>query len=471
MRSTTRCGLLSLCCVATALLSGRAHAEPNELETAYKREFAFLEAEKSTLSSRLAEAKKEHETKVAAAKSEIDHLQGRATSLSLEADRLTEQLSEVEEKSAAEAEAADVLQTTLQQAELQLAKGGFKLPTFEKEPTPEQRLSQLDFAFDKGVALLNRYASVRAQAGDFFDQRGKKVSGTIVHVGQVAAYGVSPSASGALAPAGEERFKLWPDGNSAATASALKNGRAPDSLKIFLFESLEKEVAKAKEKTLDDVMKAGGPIGYAIVVLGLLAAVMIVVRGLLLLRAAANTDSLVKKIAPLLKRHELQAALAQVRAAKSSAARVLEATLRAIQKPREQLEDVISEAVLREQPALDRFSSTILVAAAVAPLLGLLGTVTGMISTFDVITEYGNGNPKLLAGGISEALVTTELGLIVAIPALLLGNLLNGWAQSIKDDIDGAALRVTNIATGNDIDDLAEPATPPPAPAQLAPAE
>jgi biopolymer transport protein ExbB len=73
-----------------------------------------------------------------------------------------------------------------------------------------------------------------------------------------------------------------------------------------------------------------------------------------------------------------------------------------------------------------------------------------MISTFDVITEYGTGDPKLLSGGISEALVTTELGLIVAIPTLLIGNLLTGWADRILARLEVSALQVVNTALGFD---------------------
>jgi len=68
-----------------------------------------------------------------------------------------------------------------------------------------------------------------------------------------------------------------------------------------------------------------------------------------------------------------------------------------------------------------------------------------MIATFDVITEFGTGDPKMLSGGISEALVTTELGLIVAIPAVLLGNLLSGWAERIKNDMELGALHLINL--------------------------
>ncbi|MDZ7829410.1 MAG: MotA/TolQ/ExbB proton channel family protein [Halofilum sp. (in: g-proteobacteria)] len=100
---------------------------------------------------------------------------------------------------------------------------------------------------------------------------------------------------------------------------------------------------------------------------------------------------------------------------------------------------------MHESTHLERFGSLILVIAAVSPLLGLLGTVTGMISTFEVITKFGTGDPKLLSGGISTALVTTELGLAVAIPALLIGNLLSGWADRIKDEMEKAALRMTNL--------------------------
>jgi biopolymer transport protein ExbB len=437
--------------VVLASIAGSASAQAGDLDTAYKRELAFLEAEKSTLAARLAEVEREAKQKESAARDELERLQGRATGLALEADHLQDQLAEVEERSGEDAEAKDVLEGTLQQAELALSKGGIKLPGTEGEVSPAQRAEQLEFAFGKSVELLRQYATVRKEPGSFFTLDGKKVDGTVVRVGQIAAYGVSDGAAGALAPAGEERLKLWPEGDSAETARALAGAGAPERLKLFLFESLEKAAEKPHEKTLNDVMKAGGPIGYVIVIVGLLALLMAIARVVLLGRAAANTGSLVSAIAPLVRQRNLEVAVQRVRQAKSSAGRVLEATLQSLHRPREQLDDIISEAVLREQPTLDRFGTAILIAAAVGPLLGLLGTVTGMIATFDVITEYGNANPKLLAGGISEALVTTELGLMVAIPALLIGNLLSGWSQRIKDDIDGAALRVTNIFFGNEV--------------------
>ncbi len=90
------------------------------------------------------------------------------------------------------------------------------------------------------------------------------------------------------------------------------------------------------------------------------------------------------------------------------------------------LEAKMDEAVLRELPALERGQTIIKLFAGIAPLLGLLGTVTGMIATFQAITNFGTGDPKLMASGISQALITTVLGLLAAIPLLLAHN----WVAS-----------------------------------------
>ena len=89
------------------------------------------------------------------------------------------------------------------------------------------------------------------------------------------------------------------------------------------------------------------------------------------------------------------------------------------------------EAILRELPALEKWVNIIKLAAMVAPLLGLLGTVTGMIITFQALTIFGAGDPKAMAGGISSALVTTALGLCVAIPAVFLHALVNNRSKAI----------------------------------------
>jgi biopolymer transport protein ExbB len=124
---------------------------------------------------------------------------------------------------------------------------------------------------------------------------------------------------------------------------------------------------------------------------------------------------------------------------------VIEAGLNARHEDRETLESVLQEAILRELPRVERGLSVLAILGAVAPLLGLLGTVTGMIDTFRVITLFGTGDPKLMSGGISEALVTTELGLAIAIPIMLIHTFLSRRADGIIGDMEEKAVSLTNI--------------------------
>jgi len=102
----------------------------------------------------------------------------------------------------------------------------------------------------------------------------------------------------------------------------------------------------------------------------------------------------------------------------------------------ENLELVLDEAITQEVPKLEKGLSMIKLLAGVAPLLGLLGTVTGMIATFQTISLFGTGDPKLMASGISQALVTTMLGLMVAIPLLFLHSLLASRSRTLVQILD-----------------------------------
>lgn len=103
---------------------------------------------------------------------------------------------------------------------------------------------------------------------------------------------------------------------------------------------------------------------------------------------------------------------------------------------REDAENKIEGILVKDEPLLNKHVNTIAVIAGVAPLLGLLGTVMGMITLFEAITRYGTGDPQIMAGGISEALITTEVGLSVAIPLLLAHNWLKNWRNRIKSDFE-----------------------------------
>ncbi|RLB94029.1 MAG: MotA/TolQ/Exb proton channel, partial [Deltaproteobacteria bacterium] len=112
---------------------------------------------------------------------------------------------------------------------------------------------------------------------------------------------------------------------------------------------------------------------------------------------------------------------------------------------RQDMENALQEAILGEIPRIERFLSTLGMLAAIAPLLGLLGTVTGMINTFHVITYFGAGDPRMMSGGISEALVTTMLGLTVAIPIMLFHTLLSRRVETQIGMMEEKAVAFVNM--------------------------
>jgi len=115
-----------------------------------------------------------------------------------------------------------------------------------------------------------------------------------------------------------------------------------------------------------------------------------------------------------------------------------------LNEPRDLIEEVMYEKVLATRLKLQRMLPFIAISAAAAPLLGLLGTVTGIINTFKLINAFGTGDVKTLSSGISEALVTTEFGLIVAIPSLLLHAFLSRKARGVTDQMEKAAVALVN---------------------------
>lgn len=419
-----------------------AAADTGSLDLAYKKEFAYLEAERASLSERLNSVEAEGLAAIAAAEAEIQRLQAQLLGLGTEAEALEDRLLELERREERQSEQADTLNRTVAQAVASLGKFTPALSAAPEEDLDAAR-ETLAAAFQEAGKILTRLGLPLKEAGEFFLADGVRVSGEIIRVGQVAAYGVSAAGGGVLVPAGGGHLKVW-DAGSVHAARSLANGEALERLPVFIFENADRAVEAKAGKTVGDVIASGGAIAYVIVALGLMALGMILLRFWFLLRASSRTDELVAQILPLVQEGWRDEALAVCQKQRGAAGRVLTATVRNLERDREHLEDIVSEAILHEMPYLDRFGAIILVLAAVAPLLGLLGTVTGMISTFDVITEFGAGDPKLLSGGISEALVTTELGLIVAIPTLLLGNILSGWSSRIKTSLEHASLRVVN---------------------------
>ena len=414
-------------------------ATETELERAYAKEFAYLKAQKGMLQKRFTEIKSTQSKNITTAKRDLSNLQNRVLQRNAQSEKLEDELFRTHQNAQVMTDDTSLLENVAMQSAATLKPYGVDVKV---DASAYQ--SSLENIFVQADALVKKLSSVRQEAGKFYLNDGSEKSAQVIKVGNIASYAVSDTASGALVPAGAGKFKMWNAPESATTAQALVGGQHPESMKIFIYENANKEIESAVEKTALSVIDSGGIIGWVIVALGAVALLLVILRSFFLLGASKSTGTLAKQALEKLLKGGKEEALAFMKEKKGSTARVIKSTIRNLDRDREHIEDIVSEAILHESGRLDRFGSVILVVAAVAPLLGLLGTVTGMIATFDIITEFGTGDPKLLSGGISIALVTTELGLIVAIPVLMLGNLLGGWAERIKDSMEHSALHIIN---------------------------
>jgi biopolymer transport protein ExbB len=168
--------------------------------------------------------------------------------------------------------------------------------------------------------------------------------------------------------------------------------------------------------TIQDRINQGGIVGYCIIGLGIFGLLIALVRWVALSTASRKVNAQLKS---------------DTASTDNPLGRVLAAYEANQNADTETIELKLSEAALKEMPDLTKGLLFIKVISVVAPLMGLLGTVTGMIKTFQVITLYGAGDPKMMAGGISQALMTTVLGLVVAIPMVLIHTLVSGQSRKI----------------------------------------
>jgi len=427
--------LVTLLLLATTLFA----ATDTQLERAYAKEFAYMKAQKNMLTSRLERVTSDNAAKIKAAKSELNALQNKVLSKQSKSERLNDALYISQQDAQNVNDDLSIVEAVVLQADSALTPYGVTI-----DIDKENYQVALKTIFEKSSLLINRLSTIEVIKAPFYLNDGSEKLGTVVKVGNIAQFGIDGANAGALVPAGEGKFKLYDELTAVETATMLANAKMPETLHIFIYENSTNEIEDKIEKTTLSVIDSGGIIGWVIVGLGLFGLLLALLRTIFLVGSNSATGPLAKATLVELLEGGQERALTYLKAKKGATARVLKATVRNLDAEREHVEDVVMESIMHESSRLDRFGSAIMVIAAVAPLLGLLGTVTGMIATFDIITEFGTGDPKLLSGGISIALVTTELGLIVAIPMLLVGNMLSAWAEKIKDAMEHSALHLIN---------------------------
>jgi biopolymer transport protein ExbB len=273
---------------------------------------------------------------------------------------------------------------------------------------------------------------------------------TFALIGPIALYGADDGQSAGLAEQRlgslEPNMVALPEPAQSAEVRAIVatgSGRLP--LDPSLGNALRIE---ATRETVVEHILAGGPVMVPILLMAFAALVVALAKWVQIARIPAPSP---RRLAPFLEavaRRDLAAAEQQARTLRGPTGEMLRAGLEHVGEPKDLVEEVMFEKMLETRLRLQNWLPFVAMSASAAPLLGLLGTVTGMINTFKLITVFGTGDPKTLSSGISEALITTEYGLIVAIPSLLIYAWLSRRARRLVDGMEKAGVAFLNRLSG-----------------------
>jgi biopolymer transport protein ExbB len=241
--------------------------------------------------------------------------------------------------------------------------------------------------------------------------------------------------------------------NDKVLADAVRNAaegkaRVAIPLDVLQYKSIGSGFVKGEQKSLmasfTQWFKAGGVTLYPLFAVGIFALLMIIERLIYFTRKSTNAGAFTRRFHELVDQRRWQEAREFCARSGSSLARTLGAIAANADKTREAAEKSVREAMLREIPSLEKRLPLIAALGTAAPLLGLLGTVSGLVTLFKVLNQIGANDPKVLAGGISEALVNTETGLAIAIPVLLIHGFLTEKLDTLNATLSSRSLEVLN---------------------------
>lgn len=272
---------------------------------------------------------------------------------------------------------------------------------------------------EEGLARQGRYVSVGPALLFVGDEAGV--------TGHVGPGGVDPVLA-VLRPMRVHRaLQTWAEGHSALAPMDPSNGAL---LRIV-----------AARLSLADRLRQGGVVMIPLLCIGLLCVVVGVQRFIALRRMETNTDTVVDQLLEALRSGDETTARATADAATEPWRALWCDAVSHWRVDRAYLEEILQDRIVMQGPRVMQYLSVLAMGAAAAPLLGLLGTVTGMIHTFQLITIFGTGDARSLSSGISEALITTQVGLVIAVPALLAHAYLMRRAKAILSALEQGAVR------------------------------
>jgi biopolymer transport protein ExbB len=210
-------------------------------------------------------------------------------------------------------------------------------------------------------------------------------------------------------------------------------------LDVLQNKAIKNSTAGNKEKTRKEAFLIwfhdGGIVMYPLALVAFLALMLCIERFITLTYRGRTGGKFMTRFYSLVDSNEYEKAMDLCLKVNSSLSAILFSIVRNAEKGRDAAEKGLKEAMLREQPKLEKRMGILAALGTIAPLLGLLGTVTGIITLFTVITQVGTNDARVLAGGISEALITTEAGLVIAIPAMMIHGFLSEKLEKVMSEL------------------------------------
>lgn len=275
---------------------------------------------------------------------------------------------------------------------------------------------------------------------------GREKPGTFVLVGPYAVFrstdgetvGTIEEEIGSLQPH-VRTFEQPTDIEAVSSLVANGEGRLPFDPTLGSAHKVQQA-----EDTLVQHIQKGGAVMIPILGLAGLALLVGLYKWVRIAAVRKPGDKQIKALVDAIGEKDPDKAQKQAKSMGGPVGEMLSAGVQHMSEPRELIEEVMYERMLSTRLRLQKALPFIAITAASAPLLGLLGTVTGIINTFQMITVFGTGDVKTLSGGISEALITTKFGLIVAVPALLLHAFLSRQARGVIDQMEKAGVALVN---------------------------
>ena len=432
-----------------------AHAQAEETRPLYQaleREAQVLRAEREALHERLASERQGRAAQVEQLEQDIQQLTRRYEARRRRAAELERELAGLEARIASmPATSQDPQRPSSPITEQAMATLRQRGATPPPDPGWEGPRDRLRWIFTSGADLLRDQSQITVTDGHFFGPQGRALDGRVLRVGEVAAVGSAGEVGGALAPApGSDALQLVvPAPEQARQVTSGQTDRAP----VLLFdpsdprpiEVFEEDEAKERARSWRDTLEDAAPLGWVIAALGALALLVALYRALRLIAITRDERRVGAALLEVMHTHGDDAPdfAGVVRGEQAAVARITRQALAHKDLPLELYEDSVNATLLDELGRVSRGLTALRVIAAVSPLLGLLGTVVGMIATFDALTAGGAGDPAALSGGIAQALATTQLGLVVAVPALLLHGALASWAERMESYIEHVAVEIS----------------------------